>query len=150
MKIRILIEGIFSAALATIAAYLGELAIPIIVLLLALVADYTTGMVKAWINAELSSRIGIKGIVKKLCYLLVVCAGMVVDWILIDGLDNFGINYIAAFSFGATVCIWLIINEIVSILENLSAIGVPMPSFLLSAIKRLKIAIENKGDSENE
>jgi phage-related holin len=40
------------------------------------------------------------------------------------------------------VTIWLIINEMISILENLSKIGVPIPEFLKKIIGRLKNTVE--------
>lgn len=48
------------------------------------------------------------------------------------------------------VTIWLIINELISILENLGSIGVPLPKFLLTIIKKLKTTTENKVESEDE
>ena len=42
--------------------------------------------------------------------------------------------------------IWLILNECISILENISEIGVPLPSFLVALIQKLKKTTENKGE----
>lgn len=44
------------------------------------------------------------------------------------------------------VTIWFIINELISVLENLAEIGIPLPKFLVSLIKRLKVVVENKTD----
>ncbi|NLK39237.1 MAG: phage holin family protein [Clostridiales bacterium] len=54
------------------------------------------------------------------------------------------------FAFGMLVCVWLIINEILSVLENLSAIGVPMPAFLTKITGGLKVTIENAAKAEDE
>ena len=43
------------------------------------------------------------------------------------------------------VTVWLIINEMLSILENLGVLGVPIPGFLQSLVKKLKITTERKG-----
>ena len=48
------------------------------------------------------------------------------------------------------VAIWLIINELISILENLSKMGVPMPNFLMKVVKKLKIIVESKADTTTE
>ena len=98
-------------------------------------------------SAELSSKIGLKGIVKKLCYMLVVVAAACVDWLVISGLGLIGIEYDHSYYFGVVVAIWLIINELISILENLSAIGVPMPGLLQKVVNKLKNTVE-KEDSE--
>ena len=60
---------------------------------------------------------------------------------------NVQIGY--TFFFGVLVTIWLIINELISILENLERLDVPMPKFLVKVIKRLKITAENVGESED-
>ena len=52
--------------------------------------------------------------------------------------------------FGVLVTIWLIINELISILENLEALHVPMPRFLKNIVKHLKSAVETKGDSAED
>ena len=50
------------------------------------------------------------------------------------------------FFFGLLVTIWLVLNECISILENISQIGVPLPSFLVALIEKLKSTTENKGE----
>ena len=147
-------ENVFKAVFAVIvggtAAYFREIAIPLVFLILVMVIDYVTGMVKAWINADLSSKTGIKGIVKKVCYLLVVCVAAVVDWLLASGLQKVGITVEINYLFGVIVSIWLIINELISILENLATIGVPMPAFLAAIVRKLKVAVENNADEKKK
>ena len=55
----------FAAIVGGLSAYLNIMAVPVIVLLVVMIIDYATGMFKAWINASLSSRIGLIGILKK-------------------------------------------------------------------------------------
>lgn len=50
---------------AGLVSYLGTLAVPMLVLLGVMLLDYITGMIKAYIRAELNSKFGIKGILKK-------------------------------------------------------------------------------------
>ena len=50
---------------------------------------------------------------------------------------------------GAGVAIWLIINELISILENLAAIGVPGFPRLSKLLERLKNTV-SKGDNADE
>lgn len=135
-----------AAVVGGLSAYLGVIAVPLIVLIAVMVTDYITGMAKAYINAQLSSRIGIKGIIKKLCYFLaVICAG-VMDWVISVGAAKLGIDIGISLYIGLIVTIWLIINELISILENLSVVGVPLPKFLSKTIEKLKTAVESKGD----
>ena len=107
-------------------------------------------MISAWHNSELSSKKGIFGIIKKISYLALVCVGMGVDWLIYSGLNQAGISMDNSVFVGVLVTIWLIINEFISILENLEAIGVPMPAFLIKIVKRLKVTAENITESESE
>jgi toxin secretion/phage lysis holin len=145
------LQVIFSAALAALISYLGVVAIPVTVLMAAMIIDYVTGMAAAWHNKKLSSKKGLSGIIKKISYLALVCVGMGVDWLIYSGLKQVGIidlNY--TIFFGLLVTIWLIINELISILENLGSIGVPLPMFLIKIVKRLKVTTENITESESE
>lgn len=145
------VQAAFAVAVSAVTYYLGIVAVPIVVLLTAMIIDYLTGMISAWHKAELSSKKGVFGIVKKVCYLGLVCVGMGVDWLIYSGLKQVGIidlNY--TIFFGLLVTIWLIINELISILENLGSIGVPLPMFLIKIVKRLKVTTENITESEDK
>ena len=136
--------GLFAIIVAGISAYLQIIAIPMLILITVMIIDYVTGMVSAYINSQLSSRIGVIGIFKKLGYLALVCVGVGVDYILYAGLSKIGIDSNVTMIFGLLVTVWLIINELLSILENLSRIGVPMPTFLTKIVSKLKITVESK------
>lgn len=140
------IKGVLAAAGSALLAYFHVMLIPLIVLLGVMIADYISGMIKAWINAELSSKIGIKGIVKKLCYALVIVVASCIDWLIATGLTAVGTEIKRTYYFGVLVTVWLIINEMISILENLSTIGVPLPGFLNKVIKRLKSSVEKESE----
>lgn len=143
-------QTFISVALAGLLYYLNIMAIPVIVLVCIMLIDYITGMISAWVNAKLSSKKGIIGIVKKICYLFAIAAAMGIDWLIYSGMTQIGIQLDYTIFFGVLVTIWLIINEIISILENLAKIGVPLPKFLVNVIKRLKTTAESKFESEGE
>lgn len=148
-------ENVFKTMFATviggISAYMGVLTIPLIMLIAVMIIDYASGMTKAWITATLSSRTGIKGIVKKVCYLMIVAVAAVVDWLIRSALLQVGIHIDINMCIGLIVTIWLIINELISILENLAVIGVPLPSILTKTVNKLKIAVDNTAkDDEDE
>lgn len=132
-----------SLTAAGVSLYFKAIALPVAMLLVVMVADYVTGMTKAWMKAEISSRTGIKGIVKKLCYLMLVAVAVVVDWVIFGTISALGLAPELTI-FGLTVTVWLIINEIISILENLSGIGVPLPEFFRKAVSKLKLNVESK------
>lgn len=144
------LQGAFSVFLALLVNYLGIIAIPIIVLCAVMILDYITGMISAWKARELSSRRGAFGVVKKLCYLIAVCVGIGVDWLIYSGLKFMDVSLGVKVFFGVLVSIWLIITELISILENLQKIGVPLPGFLGKILKRLKITTEELTDKEDK
>lgn len=57
------------------------------------------------------------------------------------GLD-IGVSFVVA----CIVCVWLMCNEIISILENMVDIGVKLPPFLLKITKRLQNSVEKSAD----
>lgn len=136
-----------SAAFAGLLYYLGIVSIPIIMLICAMIIDYITGMSAAWYNSELSSKRGVKGIVKKVGYLALVVAAMIIDWLISQGLQQINVDIKYTVFFAVLVAVWLIINELISVLENLAKMGVPIPNFLKKLINRLKTTID---ESERE
>ena len=128
-------------ALGVIAAYFNALMIPIVVLVFVMVTDYISGMASAKKSGELSSSIGIMGIAKKVGYLALVAVGMVVDYLISSALVHVGIEIQINYCFAV---IWLIVNELISILENLGELGVPIPDFLRRSIHKIKDGVEAK------
>ena len=49
---------------------------------------------------------------------------------------------------GLLVTVWLIINELISILENVAALGGPVPVFLAKLLARLKNTVEKKAEGD--
>lgn len=143
-------HGLLAAVIGGASAYMRLMFVPLVILLAVMIIDYMSGMIKAWGNDELSSKVGFMGIVKKLCYLMLVCVAGVVDWLLWSGLRQVGVTLDFGFCVGMIVTIWLIINELISILENLEALKVPMPSFLRALVGHLKQTVEVKADKETE
>ena len=122
---------LFAAALGALAAYAGVLLAPLCVLAVVMVLDYATGIAAAWSCKLLSSRVGVKGIVKKVADLALVAVGMVVDYLISSALLRVGVDIQINYCFGMMISVWLIINELLSILENLGKLGIPLPDFLL-------------------
>ena len=50
----------------------------------------------------------------------------------------------------AAVVFWLLANELISILENIADIGVPMPAFLLKAVELVKEKAEYAAEADRE
>ena len=122
--------------------------VPVTVLIAVMICDYITGMTAAWMNKELSSRKGIQGVIKKIFYLMIVAVGMGIDYLIVMLSGKLGVQLGINFVVGLLVIVWLIINELISILENSGKIGVPMPAFLMKLLDRLKQTAEKKAELE--
>ena len=144
------IKAVTTVALAAVGSYFRQLAIPVILLAVVMVLDYATGLASAWIGRRLSSRSGLIGIIKKLGYMVLVAVAAVVDWIIQISAEQAGITVALPSIFALLTTIWLTLNECISILENLTEIGVPVPPFLLAIIERLKKGTENSGGSSDK
>ena len=145
------VSAVLAVALGALSSYFLRLLIPLIVLVMVMILDYVTGMVKAWIKGELSSRIGVRGIIKKVSYLVIVVVAGIMDWLISDGLQSIGVAYKLPFVLAAIVTVWLITNELISILENVAAAGGPVPTWLTKLLGHVKGTVEAKaGASDDE
>ena len=140
-------KTVIAGALTVAATYFEMMFLPLGMLMCVMIIDYITGITSAYIQGNINSRIGLIGIIKKLSYLCAVAVGMVADWIIHSSLASAGIESNITLFVGLLVVIWLIINELISILENLSKIGTPLPPFLMKLISKLKISEENKTEN---
>ena len=140
------LQAVLTAAITAFAVYFNALAVPLVVLIIMMVIDYISGMSAAWREGTLSSKKGIDGIVKKVGYMALVAVAMGVDYLIFTGFSAVGVSVGFDMLFGILVAVWLIINEMISILENLSRLGVPIPAFLTKVVKRLKISAEGKAE----
>lgn len=70
------IKAIVSACITGLLYYFGIVAVPIIIIVIAMIIGYVTDMMSAWFNVELSSKKGVFGIVKRVSYLGLVCVRM--------------------------------------------------------------------------
>lgn len=95
-------------------------------LLLAIVFDYVSGMIKAFHSKTLSSKIGFQGILKKVGILLIVMLGVLVDRVT----GNTG-------AVRTLVIYYFVANEGLSVIENLGQCGVSIPASIKKALKAL-------------
>lgn len=141
------IKAIFVAAFGLLSSWLGVLAIPVYVLVACNIMDYVTGLAAAHRrNQKVSSYVGVLGIAKKVCMWLLIAVGAVVDWMLLYCGAQLGFEIQLPMLVASLVAVWLIINEIISILENIGDIGVPLPGFLTKIVQGLKSKIEGAED----
>lgn len=139
------IIGIFTF----LGSWLGILAIPVIILVVANLIDYFTGMAAAkYRNERINSAQSSRGIIKKVCMWLLIVVGALLDWLIISTAGSLGIILPFAYAISIVVTVWLITNEIISILENMVDIGVDLPPFLMPLVKNIRKQVEDKTTKE--
>lgn len=117
-----------TGTLATALVYfLGGWDIALQTLLIVIVLDYITGICKAIYNKKINSSVGLKGIMKKVGYLIVVAVAVILDRVT----GNIG-------AIRTLVIYFFVANEGISILENWGGMGLPLPQKLTDTLEQLK------------
>ena len=122
-----LINDIASVILTTFVYLMGGFDIAIQSLLIVIVIDYLTGIASAIYNKNLSSKIGLKGILKKFGYLCIVALSVVIDNLTgQSGLIR------------SLVIYFFVANDGLSIIENMAEMNVKLPEKLIDALEQIK------------
>ena len=136
-------KGILISIWGTITATLGVLAFPIVLMLVCNIIDYATGMMAIPYRGETpKSYKHIHGLQKKIGMWLLVAVGAVIDGLLAYTTEQLGITLPFSYIFACVVCVWIICNEIMSIMENLRDIGVKVPAFMYAPVEQVQEQIE--------
>lgn len=133
--------SVIGTAGSCIAAALGGWDSAIIALLSFMAIDYITGFVVALVfhksnksaSGGLESRAGLKGLCKKGMVLLLVVVANLLD-------QQMGATYIRD-----GVCIAFMANELLSIVENASLMGLPIPKIITDALDILNANQQQEG-----
>lgn len=109
------------------------------------IIDYATGLmaVKYRKDNTISSYKSFKGIAKKVSMWLLVVVGAIVDELIKYAVQTVGIEVHFNFLIACVVAVWIVCNELISILENIKDIGVNIPTFLLPLVKNIKSQTES-------
>lgn len=145
------IKAICSSVFGLLTGLMGALAVPVILLVLSNIIDYATGLVASrYRKQQISSYKSIRGITKKVCMWLLICVGAIMDQLIVYACGQVHLAVPFDFAIACIVAIWLICNEIISILENMQDIGVKLPPFLNKLMVNIKSQIEEKVNVEVE
>jgi toxin secretion/phage lysis holin len=125
---RTLLQSLFAVGATLLQFLFGGWSAPLQILVAVVTIDYITGLGAAFAGKRLDSRIGGRGIVKKVGYFVLVALAHLLD-------KGTGMSAPVL----QTATIWyLVANEGLSITENLGEIGVPIPQAIQEALRRLK------------
>lgn len=146
-KIKVTVIAVVSALMS----WLGILAVPVFLLVGCNILDYVTGLFAAKYRTEdINSYKSIRGIIKKVCMWLLVVVGAWLDILINYAIHTAGISLTLPFVVSTVVAVWLVVNEMISILENMLDIGVDMPPFMMPIVKYIKKQVEHKAKIEVE
>lgn len=113
------------------------------------ILDWLTGWYKAKKLKQESSAIGLKGVVKKTGYWVIIWVGFMLPALFVNlGADMFHIDLSFLTLFGWFTLATLLINEIRSILENLLESGYEVPEFLIDGLALTEKLLNTKTESE--
>ena len=137
-------EGIYNKGISTLTAIIGTCTICFLggwdkiiqCLIVFMVIDYITGVMSAYYLKELSSKVGFIGIAKKIVIILIITVAVMFD----KAVGN------TDMVFRTATCFFYIANEALSILENATKLGLPLPKKITEALLQLK----NKENYEKE
>ncbi|MBC1375967.1 phage holin family protein [Listeria farberi] len=117
----------------------GEVDLLVKVLVCFIVADYISGLLASGYLGELSSKMGFKGIAKKIAILILVAIAHQIDLIL--GTHN---------TTRDAVIFFYLANELISILENFVRMGMKVPEVLKNLIFIFDAKSGNKEDDHDK
>lgn len=124
-KFKDLVKIFFTIFGSWLGFFLGDLDIFIYSLVVFVICDYISGIIRAGFERKLSSKIGFKGILKKIMIFIIVGIANICDKNLIKNRAMIR----------SSIIFFYIANEGLSILENALAMDLPIP-------KKLKILLE--------
>lgn len=100
------------------------------------VFDWLTGWYKSRKNKKESSSVGLKGILKKLGYWVIIAVAFLMSSVFVNlGKDILGINLDFLMMVGWFTLACLLVNEVRSILENLVESGYNVPAVLINGLE---------------
>lgn len=154
MNKKVLIEkGIITFVGLWIGKMIGMLSQTLMLLGVLMLVDYISGMLAAKKEAlehqndknyGWSSKKSIMGIYKKVGCILTILVAISADYLIYKFEKEMGIEVEKNTIFGFLVTVWFIINELLSILENVGRMGVELPEFIKNILMELRENIENK------
>lgn len=130
------IQLIFTALGGYLGWFLGGIDGFMYALIAFVVIDYLTGIMVAIIEKKLSSKVGFRGIFKKVLVFALVAIGHMIDTYIIQNVS----------AIRTAVIFFYLSNEGISILENSAKIGLPIPKKLKDVLKQINKDEEEKAD----
>ena len=139
-------KWLWSIIVGGLAAFFGQYGLFIVLVAIAVVLDVITGLVKAKATGNgLSSEKATKGFWKKISLFVGLLFGIFLDYAAATVLLHTGVNIGIDMPFALIICAYIIINEAISISENLYLTNPDsFPKWISKILKVAKVKIEEK------
>ena len=139
-------KWVWSVIVGALATFFGQYGLFIILVAAAVVLDVITGLIKAKATGEgLSSSKAAKGFWKKISLFIGLLFGIFLDYASATVIFHTGVNVKIDMPFALIICAYIILNESISIGENLIKINPDiMPKWVISLLKGSKEKIVYK------
>lgn len=109
------------------------------------VIDWLTGWYKSYKLKQESSKEGLKGIIKKLGYWIIIAVAFLMSRVFVRfGSDILNINLSFLIMIGWFTLACLMVNEVRSILENLVELGYDVPKVLIDGLEVTEKLVKSK------
>jgi toxin secretion/phage lysis holin len=149
------VQAVLIGVLAAVNGILGNLAVPVYVLLACNIIDYITALIAAPKRGEqIDSLKGFNGLKKKVLMYLLIAVGWLIDTLVNYAAQQVRPDFRQPYIVAVVVALWLAFNEMLSIVENVADADGPVPPFLRKLIKNLKKKTEDVtetgGDDERK
>lgn len=126
-------NNVLSVILTGFIYIIGGFDVAIKCMIIVMIIDYISGVAAAIYNKKLNSKVGLKGIIKKLAYFLAIGLAVRVDNL--TGTNGVIRNIVIYF---------FVANDGLSIIENMGEMGIKLPKKLLDTLEQLKGKEEDK------
>lgn len=150
MKVIDTYNAIVGAAVAVLSYILGEHWILFALFLGLNVVDWLTGWMKSRINNKENSKAGIKGALKKLGYWLMIMVAFGTSAAFVEIGNTIGVNLGVTTLLGWFVLASLLVNEIRSVCENFTEMGIKVPRILIEGLDVANKVVNQEEDDESD
>ena len=142
------VKTTITTAMAAFFSFFGLLAVPLLLLVPCMIIDWITGIASSKVQGiKITSEISFKGIAKKISILILIFVGWALDILIAYVIETMNLQVMLPNIIACIVAVWLVLNELISITENVSVLGVNVP-FLSPIMHLIKDKVEETVKTE--
>lgn len=149
-----LVKWLSSIIIGLVMYFTNEYGYLILLVTGAILIDIVTGLIKGKIKREINSRTGYIGLWKKIALFAGLAFGLFLDaavqYSFIKHKGNNPLSLVQNIPFGDIIGIYIILNESISIIENLHECGVKLPYFIANTLCVSKKEIDKGGECKKQ